>query len=67
MAKQLLNYGTQAEFNNALQSNQIEATGLYFITDTQRIYKGTNVVAMTSVLYPATMPDASTMTAGTCG
>ena len=65
MAKQLLNYGTQAEFNNALQSNQIEATGLYFITDTQRIYKGTNVVAMTSVLYPATMPDASTMTAGT--
>ncbi len=65
MAKQLLNYGTQAEFNNALQSNKIEATGLYFITDTQRIYKGADVVAMTSVLYPATMPDASTMTAGT--
>lgn len=65
MAKQLLNYGTQAEFNSALQSNKIEATGLYFITDTQRIYKGADVVAMTSVMYPATMPDASTMTAGT--
>lgn len=65
MAKQLLNYGTQAEFNSALGANKIEASGLYFITDTQRIYKGTNVVAMTSVLYPATMPDAATMIPGT--
>lgn len=65
MAKQLLNYGTQTEFNSALEANKIESTGLYFITDTQRIYKGADVVAMTSVLYPATMPDAATMVPGT--
>lgn len=48
MAKVLFKYGTQAEYE-ALETKNPDA--LYFITDSNRIYKGSDKVASADVKY----------------
>ena len=49
-------YGTQAAYDT-LQSKVEDA--LYFITDTERIYKGSNIVAANNIKVVTEMPDTS--------
>lgn len=49
-------HGTQAAFDS-LQSK--ESYGLYFITDTERIYKGSNLVGANNVKVVTEMPEVS--------
>lgn len=54
--RNIFNYGTQADFDYAVSAGLIDPNLLYFITDTQRIYKGTELITVTSVFYPVQLP-----------
>lgn len=60
MNTSIFNYGTQAEYDVAVTRNMIEPSSLYFIIDTQRIYRGFDLVSMTSVFYVDSIPTSST-------
>lgn len=48
-------YGTQAEYD-AISAEDIVAEALYFIEDTQRIYRGTSIIASNNVITTSEVP-----------
>jgi len=64
MAHIIFNYGTQAQFN-AVAAKDVDA--LYFITDTQRIYKGETLISdatVSPIEFVDTTPTAETAVEG---
>lgn len=60
----MFNYGSQAEYDAAAKKLMILPDSLYFIMDTNRIYRGTELVTMTNVMYPASVPEADKAESG---
>ena len=50
-------YGSQSYFDQLLKDGEIEAGSLYFINDTQSIYRGHELIARTSVKFVNEIPE----------
>lgn len=49
-------YGTQKEFRELKLQNKIDSECIYFIPDTQRIYRGDELISKSDVMFPSALP-----------
>ena len=50
-------YGSQSQYDNLAQAGALLEDGVYFINDTQRIYRGSKLVASTDIQFVSQLPE----------
>lgn len=52
-------YGAQSQFDTLVEQSQIKSDALYFVNDTNRIYRGKELIVKTPIKFVSTLPEGN--------